>query len=291
MMDIKKAIIPSAGLGTRFLPLTKVVSKELLPLVEKPLIHYAVQEAKASGIFKIIFVLSENKKNILNYFKKDLKLQNLLKERNQKELLEKLEEFYTEYQDLTFSGVVQLLPKGDGDAVLKARRQIGKENFAVLFPDDVWESRIPPTLQLKKIFLTSQKPVIGLKKIEKEKVSSYGVVMAERIATRIYKIKDIVEKPSIEEAPSDLVIAGRYTFSPDIFNYLTKTPPNKKGELILAEALKLMINDGKIIYGYELEGEWLECGNIQDWLKSNFYLCLKNPEYGPMLREWLKKLK
>jgi len=291
MMDIKKAIIPSAGLGTRFLPLTKAVSKELLPLVEKPLIHYTVQEAKASGILKIIFVLSENKKNILNYFKKDLKLQNLLKERNQKELLEKLEKFYAEYQDLAFSSVFQFLPKGDGDAVLKARRQIGKENFAVLFPDDVWESRTPPTLQLKKIFLTSQKPVIGLKKIEKEKVSSYGVVMAERIATRIYKIKDIVEKPSIEEAPSDLVITGRYMFSPDIFNYLTKTPPNKKGEIILAEALKLMIKDGKIVYGYELEGEWLECGRPEEWLKTNLYLCLRDPVYGPMLREWLKKMK
>ena len=290
-MDIKKAIIPSAGLGTRFLPLTKAVSKELLPLVEKPLIHYAVQEAKASGILKIIFVLSENKKNILNYFKKDLKLQNLLKERNQKELLEKLEEFYAEYQGISFSGVFQLLPKGDGDAVLKARRQIGKESFAVLFPDDVWECKTPPTLQLKKIFLTSQKPVIGLKKIEKEKVSSYGVVMAERIATRIYKIKDIVEKPPIEEAPSDLVVTGRYMFSPDIFNYLTKTPPNKKGEIILAEALKLMIKDGKIVYGYELEGEWLECGRPEEWLKTNLYLTLKHPEYGPMLREWLKKIK
>jgi len=290
-MDIKKAIIPSAGLGTRFLPLTKAVPKELLPLVEKPLIHYAVQEAKASGILKIIFVLSENKKNILNYFKKDLKLQNLLKERNQKELLEKLEKFYAQYQDLAFSNVFQFLPKGDGDAVLKARRQIGKESFAVLFPDDVWESKTPPTLQLKKIFLTSQKPVIGLKKIEKEKVSSYGVVMAEKIATRIYKIKDIVEKPPIEEAPSDLVITGRYVFSPDIFNYLTKTPPNKKGEIILAEALKLMIKDGKIVYGYELEGKWLECGRPEEWLKNNLYLCLRDPEYGPMLREFLKKLK
>jgi UTP--glucose-1-phosphate uridylyltransferase len=290
-MEIKKAIIPAAGFGTRFLPLTKILPKEFLPLVEKPLIGYAVGEAKDSGIEQIIFVLSENKKSILNYFKKDLKLQNILKNRNQKKLLEKLEKFYEEYQGISFSTVFQLLPKGDGDAVLKTRRQIGKENFAVLFPDDVWEGKVSALAQLKKIFVTSQKPVIGLKRVEKEKISSYGIVGVEKIATRIYKIKEIVEKPSVSEAPSDLAIVGRYVFSPDIFNYLTKTPPNKKGEIILAEALKSMIKDGKIVYGYELEGEWLECGTIRDWLKSNFYLCLRDPEYGRMLREWLRKMK
>lgn len=290
-MEIKKAIIPAAGLGARFLPLTKAIAKELLPLVEKPLIEYAVEEAKNSGISQIIFVLSENKKGILNYFKKDQKLQDILKNRNQKEILEKLENFSKKYQEISFSTVLQPLPKGDGDAVLKARRQIGKGNFAVLFPDDVFESKVSPLNQLKKIFSTSQKPVIGLKKIPKEKVPYYGVVGVEKIASKIYKIKEIVEKPLLPEAPSDLAIAGRYLFSPDIFNYLTKTPPNKKGEIILAEALKLMIKDGKIVYGHELDGNWLECGNPIDWLKSNLYLQLQHPKYGQILRELFRKLK
>jgi UTP--glucose-1-phosphate uridylyltransferase len=290
-MEIKKAIIPAAGLGTRFLPLTKVLPKEFLPLVAQPMINYVVREAKDSEIDQIIFILSENKKNVFDYFKKNSKLENILKKRNQKELLEKLKKGELEFEGISFSFTLQQFPKGDGDAVLRAKTKIGKEAFGVLFPDDILVSKIPALAQLKKIFKTSQKPVIALKKLPKEKVSAYGVVAVEKIANRLYKVKEIQEKPTQDQAPSDLVIVGRYVLSPEIFSYLEKTPPNKKGEIILAEALKLMIKDGKIIYGYEIDGEWLECGRTEEWLKSNLYLCLQDPEYGPILREWLKKMK
>ena len=130
-----------------------------------------------------------------------------------------------------------------------------------------------------------------MKKVSKEKIPFYGIVNVERITHRLYKITDIIEKPSLEEAPSDLAIVGRYILNSSVFDYLKKIKPNQKGEIILAEALKKMLKEGKIIYGYELEGEWLECGNKMDWMRTNLYLCLKHPEHGPVLREFLKKLK
>ncbi|MDI6882898.1 MAG: UTP--glucose-1-phosphate uridylyltransferase [Patescibacteria group bacterium] len=290
-MDIKKAIIPAAGLGTRFLPLTLAGPKELLPLGLEPMISYAVKETRDSEISEIIFVVSENKKNIFEYFKENPKLKSILKKREQKSSLQVLKKREGELSGLSFSLVSQPVPKGDGEAILRARTKIKKEPFAVLFPDDIIESKVPALKQLKKIFSTSQKPVLGLQKVPQEKLSSYGVVEVQKIANRLSKIKEIIEKPRTEEAPSDLAIVGRYILTPEIFNYLAKTPLNKKGELILAETLKLMLKDGKIIYGYEIEGKWLECGNKIDWLKSNLYLCLKHPEYGPILKEFLKKMK
>ena len=291
MEEVKKAIIPAAGLGTRFIPLTKVLAKELLPLVDRPTISYPVKESVDSGIESICFVFSEAKKNIINYFKRDLKLENILKERKQDSLFQELMAIEEEIKGVSFSSVLQALPKGDGDAILKAKKKIGKSAFGILFADDVFKSSAPVLAQLKKIFQTSEKPVIGLKRMPKDKISSYGVVSYEKIANRIYKIKEIVEKPKAEEAPSDLAVVGRYIMTPDIFNYLSKAELNKKGELILAQALKDMINDGKTIYGYEIEGEWLECGNKLGWLKSNLYLALEHPEFGPPLREWIKKIK
>ena len=281
-------IIPAAGLGTRFLPLTKVVAKELLPLVGEPMISWIVKEARDSGIKQIVFVLAESKKNILNYFKKNSKLESILKKRNQKKISKTLEKNDGEFEDMSFSVVIQPSPRGDGDAILRAKKLIKKEPFGVLFADDVLISRVPVLEQVLKIFKTSQKPVIGLKKVPKERLPFYGVVGVEKIASRLYKIKEITEKPDVPEAPSDLAIVGRYVLPPEIFNYLEKTSPNKKGEIILAEALKLMLKDGKIVYGYEFEGEWLECGNIEEWMKSNMYLSLKHPQYGPILKQYLK---
>lgn len=289
-MEVKKAIIPAAGLGTRFLPLTRALPKELLPLTDQPLISFAVREAKDSGILSIVFVLSSRAQKILDFFKKDLKLEKILKRRNKKEILKELKKIEEEFSGLSFSFVFQPEPRGDGDALLRVKKRRG-EAVAVLFPDDIIESKMPAISQIEKIFKTSQKPVVGLKKIAREKLPGYGVVDVEKIAHRLYKIKDIVEKPSLEQAPSDLAIVGRYILNSSVFDYLRKTPPNQQGEIILAEALKKMIKDGKIIYGYELEGNWLEAGNKMEWLKTNFYLCLKHPQFGPVLREFLKKIK
>jgi len=289
-MEVKKAIIPAAGLGTRFLPLTKVIPKVLLPLVEKPMISYAIREVKRAGFSNIIFVLSQKNKIISDYFKRDFKVEKILEKRNKKEILRELKKIDEEFAGLSFFFVQQPEPRGDGDALLRVKKRRG-EAVAVLFPDDVIESKIPAISQLEKIFKTSEKPVIGLKKRTPEALSSYGVVDVEKIANRLYKIKDIVEKPLVEKAPSDLAIVGRYILTSSVFDYLRKTQPNETGEIILAEALKKMIKDGKIVYGYELEGEWLECGNKIEWLKTNLYLSLKNQKYGPMLREWLKRIK
>lgn len=290
-MTIKKAVIPAGGLGTRHLPLTKVVSKELLPLADEPMIAHIVREAVKSGIEEISFVLPQNKKSTLDYYKRKTALEQVLQKNNKKELLAVLEGIQQEVQGVSFSLAVQQIPRGDGDAILKAEKKIGKNPFAVSFCDDVFLSKKPALGQLKKIFETSQKPIIGLKSVENERTAFYGTAKVEKIAHRLYKIKEIVEKPDPENAPSNLVFCGRYIFTPEIFKYIRKIKPNKKGEVILAEVLKSMLGDGKIIYGYEIEGEWLECGNMADWLKSNLYLSLHHPKYGPMLKEYLKKMK
>ncbi|MBM4177567.1 hypothetical protein FJ208_02100, partial [Candidatus Gribaldobacteria bacterium] len=171
-----------------------------------------------------------------------------------------------------------------------AKKLIGKDNFAVAFPDDIFYSQTPALEQLLKVFATSQKPVIGLKKVEAEKLSSYGVVKVEKIANKLYQIKDIIEKPKKGEEPSSLAVCGRYALDNETLNYLSKVKPNQKGEIILAEAFKEMLLDGKVIYGVELEGEWLECGKIIDWLKSNLFMCLRHQDYAPILKKYLKTL-
>jgi len=291
-MEIKKAILPAAGLGTRFLPLTKAIPKELLPLGDEPMICFAVKEAKEAGIEKVVFVISEKKKIIQEYFKKNVWLENILEKRKKEDLLKELKEFDQRFSGLSFSFAFQQTPLGDGDAILKAKKYIGKDPCAVMFGDDVLVNKTPVIAQLARVFKTAQKPVLGLKKMPREKLSSYGVVKVEKIAHRLYKIKGIVEKPKdLSQAPSDLAIFGRYIITSEVFDYLKKTPPNEKGEIILAEALKSMIEDGKIIYGYEVEGEWFECGNKFEWMKSNLYFILHHPQYGNYFKNLIKKMK
>ena len=291
MSEVKKIIIPAAGLGTRFLPLSKAVPKEFLPLADAPMISYVVEEAKQAGVDEMIFVVSEGNKNVTDYFKRDKKLEELLEQRGAKEILENLQKVSEGLENVAVSSVTQPLPKGDGDAVLRAEKKADRGAVGVAFFDDVFAAKTPPLAQLLNIFRTSQKTVVGLKKVAPEKLPFYGVVKTEKIANNLYKIKDVVEKPPLNQAPSDLAICGRYIFTEDIFRYLKKVQPNVKGEIILAEALKLMLADGKMIYGYEIEGEWLECGNTQDWLKTNLVLCLRHPKYGAGLKEWIKKIK
>lgn len=293
---IRKAVIPIAGLGTRFLPLSKILPKELWPLVDKPVIQYIVEEAKNSGICDIIFVISPEKKVVLDYFKKyylekSPKLEKTLKERKKPELLKELISLEELCQNLNFSFVLQKKPLGDGHAILQAKDLVGDEPFAVLFGDDIVDSKIPCILQLGKIFKTCQKPVVSLQRVSKEKLSSYGVVDVDKIANRLFKVKKFVEKPSVESAPSDLAIVGKYILTPEVFDYLKKTKPTKTGEIILANAFSKMIDDGKIIYGYEFEGEWLECGTKDGWVRCSFELSLKHPKFSPQLKGILKKIK
>jgi UTP--glucose-1-phosphate uridylyltransferase len=287
---VKKAIIPIAGLGTRFLPLSKAVPKELFPLVDKPAIHYTMQEIYNSGIDNVIFVTSPKKKQVVEYFKKSIGLEKVLKQRkkaNQLTELEKLEELS---ENIAFSSVIQRQPLGDGHAILQAKELVGQDFCAVLFPDDVIDSEVPCISQLIKVFQTSQKPVVAIRRVPKGEVSRYGIVAVEKIANRIYKIKKIVEKPSLGEAPSDLAIMGRYVLTPEVFDYLKKTKSDKRGEIVLADTLSRMCDDNKVVYGYEFEGEWLDCGDKLGQLKSNFYLSLKDPRFGPELRKYIKQI-
>ena len=288
--EIKKAIIPIAGLGTRFLPLTKVLAKELFPLVDKPIIQYIVEEAKNSGISEIIFVTSVGKKATLNYFKKSQELEKILTKKKKEKILKELKSFEDSLKDISFSSVLQKKPLGDGHAILQAAKLTGKAPTAVLFGDDIIDGDTPALSQLIKVFKTCNSPIISLKKVPQEKLSGYGVVSVEKIANRLYKIKKIIEKPEISEAPSDLAICGKYILTPEVFNYLKKASPSKKGEIILAEVLDKMLTDGKMIYGYELKGKWLECGNKLGWLKSFLYFALKEPRFSGELKKYLKEL-
>ncbi len=287
-MSIKKAIIPVAGLGTRFLPLSKVVPKELWPLVDKPVIQYIVEEVKLSGIKEIIFVTGTEKNIVLDYFKKSQKLEEILKKRKKDRLLAELQNLEDLCQGLSFSCVFQKKPWGDGHALLQAQKVVNNEAVAVSWADDVVESEEPCLLQLIKIFEACQKPVIALYGVSQEKLPFYGVVEVEKIANRLFKIKRIVEKPKLGEAPSDLAIVGKYVLTPEVFDYLAEAKLSEKGEIILAEVLDKMLQDGKVIYGYEFKGKWLECGNKLAWLKSHLYLSLKDPRFGPALEQILK---
>jgi len=290
-MEIKKAIIPLAGLATRFLPLSKVVSKELWPLVDLPMIHYVIEEARSSGIEEIIFVLSPDKKKILDYLKPSPKIEKILKDRKKGEILEEVKKIEEPFKDISFSYVFQKKPLGDGHAILQAAKLVEQEPVACMFVDDIINARTPGVLQLIKIFKTCQKSIVGLYRVAQEKISHYGIVGVEKIAHRLFKVKKIIEKPSLEQAPSDLAIVGRYILTPDVFGYLKKAKPNKKGEIILADVFNnQMLEDNKLIYGYEIEGDWLECGDKLRWLKSNLYLSLEHPKYGPELKKYLKEI-
>jgi len=297
MPEVKKAVILAAGMGSRFLPLSKVISKELWPLVDKAIIDYLLEEVKMAGINQIIFVLGPEQTQLSSYLKRDISLEKILEKRKKEEALSELKKLQELQKDLSISTVIQKKPLGDGHAVLQAKKKIGKEPFALLFCDDVVESRVPAILQLLKVFQTSQRPVVALARVPKEEVPKFGVVEVEKIAKRFFKIKDIVEKPSLEKAPSDLVVVGKYILTPEIFDYLENTQSIKKsgniikktGEIILAEALASALGAGKAIYGYEIEGRWLGCGDKINWLKSHLYLCLKHPEFGPELKKFLKE--
>jgi len=285
-----KAIIPVAGLGTRFLPLSKVLPKELWPLVDKPVIHHIVEEVKNSGLTEIIFVVNPEKKEVLNYFEKSSKkIHQDLRKKKRNEPLKQIKELEDTFKNISFSYVLQKKPLGAAHAVFQAKKLAGKEPSCTLWADDVIESKVPCLLQLGEIFRTTQKPVIALSQVTDEKIPSYGMVKVEKIANRLYKIKKIVEKPSVENSPSNLAIVGRYIITPEVFEYLERTDFEKEEDLSLTDVLGRMAEDGKTIYGYEFEGKWLECGNKSAYLKSNLYLSLKDPNFGPELKKELEE--
>lgn len=290
-LEVKKAIIPVGGLGTRFLPLSRAVPKEFFPLVDKPVIQYIMEEVFKSGINDIVFVTSPRQKMITEYFKKSPELEKLLIKRKKDSLLKDLKEFEAMFENTKLSFVTQKLPGGDGHAILQAAKTGSKEPVAVSFGDDVFDAEEPALLQLINVFKTCNAPVIGLKSIPKEKITAYAGLKVEKIANRLYKIKKIKEKPSVDEIESTLTICGKYVLTPEVFEYLKNAKPSVKGEIILAEVFEKMLLDGKVIYGYEIKGDWLECGDKLKWIKSFFHLALKDPKYKEELKAYLKTMK
>ena len=289
--EIKKAIIPVAGLGTRFLPMSLVLSKEFFPLCDKPIIHYIVQEIKDSGVSEIIFVVSPKQKMIMSYFQGHPELEKLLEKRKKGDILESLRNFEKTFEGINFSFVVQKNPLGDGHALLQAEKLLANEPVAVSFSDDVVDSETPAILQLIDVFKTCNAPVVALKPMAREKISAYGSVQVEKIASGFYKIKKIVEKPDPTHIQSDLVTVGKFVLTPEVFDYLKKATPSARGEIILVESLNKMLADGMPVYGYELKGDWLECGDKLKWLKSFLHMSLKDPVFGKELKEFIKTLR
>ena len=288
---VKKAIFPIAGMGTRFLPLSKVVSKELIPLVDKPLIHYSVEEALLSGIKEIQLVTRKSQKDVTAYFNPNPELETLLKERNKKEELEMVKGLNDVSKQIKFSQSIQKKASGNVDAIYQAKKFAGNEPVGVFFCDDIiYSKEIPGFQQLKEVYETCQRPVIALKRMPKDKLSQYGVVEVEKIANNVFKIKKVIEKPK-GEAPSDLVILGRYIITPEVFKRIEEDKSMRMNDYSISQVLGEMAEEGKVIYGYEIKGEWLECGDKMTWFKSFLTLLLEHPEFGKKARELLKEVK
>lgn len=290
-MKVKKAIFPIAGLATRFLPLSKVISKELLPLVDKPLVNYTVDEAYHSGIDEIQFVVRKNQKDVMSYFKKDEGLEKILIERNKKEGLELLRKLEETIKGIDFSSVIQKEAKGDANAIYEAKSFAGNDPVGIFFCDDIIHSKEEPGLaQLIEVFNTCQRPVIGLKRLPDERLSSYGVVDVEKIANGFYKIKGVVQKPK-NNPPSNLAAVGRMILTPDVFEYIGKDKKLREKDVSITEVLGRMAQEGKAVYGYEMKGEWLECGDKMLWFKSFLTLALDHPQFGPQIKDFIKNIK
>ncbi|MDD4662106.1 MAG: sugar phosphate nucleotidyltransferase [Candidatus Pacebacteria bacterium] len=291
MKRITKAIFPIAGLGTRFLPESKVVSKELIPLGAKPLLHYTVEEAILSGIEDIAFITRKNQKGALEYFEEDNDLLQILKENNKEREIRKLGELKEMASKIKISSYIQKKPMGVANALFQAKDFIFKEPCAISFCDDVVKSDIPCIEQLQRMFLTCGSPIIAIKRMPPERLPNYGVVKVEKIANRFYKVKSISEKPKIEDAPSDLAIVGRMILTPDVFEYLSNSKDMMIKDRSISVALGEMAELGKAIYAYEIEGDWLECGDITSWYKSFTLMAMEDPEFGETFKNYLRNLK
>ena len=279
-------MIAAAGWGTRFLPITKSVPKELLPLVDKPIIQYAVEEAVACGIEQVIMVTTQGKTALEDYFGKNVALEQVLKRRGKVDLLLKISHL-SDMADFCF--VRQKEPLGLGHAVLSARAVVGEEPFVLILPDDLLEQKELVLMRMLEIFGEYHSSVIALKQVGWDEVERWGIVKAEKVAEAIYQVIDLVEKPEPAQAPSTLAVMGRYVITPEIFTELESTPPGAGGEIQLTDGLKRLLLK-QAIYGYEFEGQCYDAGTIPGWIQTTVALALKHPQIGPELKNYLRRL-
>ncbi|HHY60275.1 MAG TPA: UTP--glucose-1-phosphate uridylyltransferase GalU [Clostridia bacterium] len=284
-MKIRKAIIPAAGLGTRFLPATKAQPKEMLPIVDKPAIQFIIEEAVASGIEDILIITGRNKRAIEDHFDYSVELETILEQKGDSKHLEEIRKI-SELADIHY--VRQKEARGLGHAIYCGRKFIGHEPFAVLLGDDIVIHPEPCLKQLIDVYRLRGGNVIGIRPVPREQVSSYGIVASELIAPSTHRITDLVEKPSLAQAPSNLAIMGRYILQPEIFDILATLPPGRNGEIQLTDALKVLLNHQPIT-GYEFAGKRYDVGDKLGFLIATVEIALTREEVAEGFRQYLRK--
>jgi UTP--glucose-1-phosphate uridylyltransferase len=286
VMRVRKAVIPAAGFGTRFLPATKTVPKEMLPIVDKPVIQYIVEEAVRSGIEEIILVTSSGKKALEDYFDTNFELEANLEATGKTELLAKVR-YVTDMANITY--VRQKHPLGNGHAVLAAKHAVGDEPFAVLWGDDIMLGDPPVTKQLIDVAVRYDGPVVGVRQVAADAIEKYGILAVETVEGPVSRALSVVEKPRRAEAPSDLAQIGGFVLTPDIFDILENTTEGTGGEIYLADALNVLMQQ-RAVYAFQFEGTRYDAGNKLDFLRATIELALEHPEVGAGLRAYLSEL-
>ncbi len=284
---IRKAVFPAAGLGTRFLPATKASPKEMLPLVDKPLIQYAVEEAVASGIESVIIVTGRGKSAIEDHFDISFELEHLLRERGKTSALEDVRAI-TDMARICY--VRQKEALGLGHAILQAKDLVGDEPFAVMLADDVIDAEVPALKQMMRVYEKFDAPVLGTMQVAGAAISRFGVIDAEEVETGVYKIRDMVEKPAYKDAPSDLAIVGRYILTPDIFPEIEATKPGAGGEIQITDAMRSLLKK-RDFYAVRFDGVRHDAGDKLGFLIATVEFALKREDLAPEFREYLKGLK
>ena len=285
--EITKAVFPAAGLGTRFLPATKAMPKEMLPLVDKPLIQYVVEEAVSSGIEEVVLVTGRGKRAIEDHFDVAFELEEELKAKGKHKILNEVQRI----ADLvTFCYIRQKKALGLGHAVLTAKRVVGNEPFAVLLGDDIIDAATPVLRQMMDVYRRYPGTILAIQKVPRSQTRNYGIIDARKIENDVYLVKHLVEKPAPEDAPSNLAIIGRYILTPEIFTALEHTKAGKGGEIQLTDGLRLLM-EKQPIYAFEFEGTRYDAGDKLGFLKATVEFGLKNTEFGSEFRTYLQKLK
>jgi UTP--glucose-1-phosphate uridylyltransferase len=284
---VRKAVFPAAGLGTRFLPATKASPKEMLPLVDKPLIQYVVEEAVASGIDSVIIITGRGKSAIEDHFDVSFELEALLRERGKEDDLRQVREI-TDMARVSY--VRQREALGLGHAILQARDLVGDEPFAVMLSDDIIDSKTPALKQLLEVYEKYDAPVLATMEVKGEAISRFGALDVEEVADGVYRIKDMVEKPLLAKAPSNLAIIGRYVLTPDIFDEIENTTPGAIGEIQITDAMRGLLKK-RDFYAVRFEGTRYDAGDKLGFLIATVELALKHGELAPEFREYLRSLK
>ena len=282
---VKKAVIPAAGLGTRFLPATKAQPKEMLPIIDTPVIQYVVEEAIDSGIEDILIISGKGKRAIEDHFDRSFELEGQLLDKKDEEMYNEIRRI-SEMANICYIRQKEL--NGLGDAIYYAKQHVGEEPFAVLLGDTVIDSVIPVTQQLIDIYEQYKQSIIGVELVPEDKVSRYGIVGGKEIDDRIFEISELIEKPSIKEAPSRLAIASRYILTPEIFKAIEKTEKGKNNEIQLTDALINLLNK-EAIFSYQYEGKRYDIGNKMEYIKTIIEFGLKRKEYKKELLKFLKE--